>query len=68
MCAAPGGKSIHLAKAKGGTTKVLSRDISWEKLELIEENRVRCHADNMQIDGEEYSLRELHLEDSSESK
>ena len=42
MCAAPGGKSIHLAKAKGGTTKVLSRDISWEKLELIEENRVRC--------------------------
>ena len=50
MCAAPGGKSIHLAKAKGGTTKVLSRDISWEKLELIEENRVRCHADNMQIE------------------
>ena len=36
MCAAPGGKSIHLAKAKGGTTKVLSRDISWEKVELIE--------------------------------
>ena len=50
VCAAPGGKSIHLAKAKGGTTKVLSRDISWEKLELIEENRVRCHADNMQIE------------------
>lgn len=50
MCAAPGGKSIHLAMAKGGTTKVLSRDISWEKLELIEENKVRCHADNMQIE------------------
>ncbi len=50
MCAAPGGKSIHLAKVKGGTTKVLSRDISWEKLELIEENRVRCHADNMQVE------------------
>ena len=29
---------------------MLSRDISWEKLELIEENRVRCHADNMQIE------------------
>ena len=50
MCAAPGGKSIHMAKAQGGTTQVLSRDLSWEKLDLIEENKERCHADNMQIE------------------
>ena len=50
MCAAPGGKSIHLAKAQRGTTSVLSRDISWDKLDLIEENKERCHADNMQIE------------------
>ena len=50
ICAAPGGKSIHMAKAQGGTTKVLSRDLSWEKLDLIEENKERCHADNMQIE------------------
>lgn len=50
VCAAPGGKSIYLAKAQGGTTHVLSRDISEEKLGLIEENRARCHADNMQIE------------------
>lgn len=49
VCAAPGGKSIYLAMAQGKTTKVLSRDISEEKLALIEENRVRCHADNLTL-------------------
>lgn len=29
---------------------MLSRDISWDKLDLIEENKERCHADNMQIE------------------
>ena len=48
VCAAPGGKSIHMAKA--AACHVISRDISYEKLELIEENKIRCHADNMEIE------------------
>lgn len=49
VCAAPGGKGIHLAKALEGSGKVLCRDISEEKLALIEENRLRCHADNIKL-------------------
>lgn len=42
VCAAPGGKSIHLADQMGDVGVVDSRDLSYEKLSLIEENAVRC--------------------------
>lgn len=45
ICAAPGGKSI-LASEKA--KRVLSRDISENKVSLIEENLERMHADNVE--------------------
>lgn len=45
ICAAPGGKSI-LASEKA--RKVLSRDVSENKVSLIEENLKRMHADNVE--------------------
>lgn len=46
VCAAPGGKSV-LAAEKAG--KVLSRDISEDKAELLRETRARMQMDNMEI-------------------
>ncbi|MBR5248490.1 MAG: 16S rRNA (cytosine(967)-C(5))-methyltransferase RsmB [Lachnospiraceae bacterium] len=46
ICAAPGGKSLLAAeKAK----EVLSRDVSFDKLSLIEENADRMQANNLTV-------------------
>ena len=46
ICAAPGGKSLLAAeKAK----KVLARDVSFDKLALIEENAERMQAKNLSV-------------------
>ncbi len=47
VCAAPGGKSLHLAELLQGTGFVEARDLTEEKVSLIEENRVRCGASNV---------------------
>lgn len=44
ICAAPGGKSLLAAEK---AAKVLSRDVSDRKIELIEENLERMQADNV---------------------
>lgn len=49
MCAAPGGKTIHIADKLNGTGKVYSRDISGKKVLLIKENVDRCGLDNVEI-------------------
>ncbi len=46
ICAAPGGKSLYAAQKAG---KVLSRDVSFVKLEQMEENRIRMGAQNMEL-------------------
>lgn len=46
VCAAPGGKSL-LASEKVGEGRVLSRDVSENKVSLIEENIARMGADNI---------------------
>lgn len=38
VCAAPGGKALHLAELLGGTGYVEARDLTAYKVELIEEN------------------------------
>lgn len=48
VCAAPGGKSIHLAQLLKGTGMVEARDLTEYKVELIEENIGRCGVKNMQ--------------------
>lgn len=47
VCAAPGGKSIHLAEKLGGTGHVAARDLSAQKVALIEENIARCGLKNI---------------------
>ena len=47
VCAAPGGKSLHLADKLKGTGMVEARDLTEAKVALIEENRQRCHAENL---------------------
>ncbi len=38
VCAAPGGKSLHVADMLNGTGMVEARDLTWQKVALIEEN------------------------------
>ncbi len=47
VCAAPGGKSIHLADMLKGTGWVDARDLTWQKVSLIEENAARCGLTNL---------------------
>ncbi len=42
VCAAPGGKSIHVADLLNGTGHVEARDLTDYKVSLIEENIERC--------------------------
>ncbi|MDE6640280.1 MAG: 16S rRNA (cytosine(967)-C(5))-methyltransferase RsmB [Acetatifactor sp.] len=46
VCAAPGGKSIFAAEK---AAKVLSRDVSEEKTDLIRENVTRMRAENIEV-------------------
>ncbi|MBS0205261.1 MAG: 16S rRNA (cytosine(967)-C(5))-methyltransferase RsmB [Planctomycetes bacterium] len=45
VCAAPGGKTCHLAELMNNTGHVLATDVRPERLRLIEENRARLGAD-----------------------
>ena len=47
VCAAPGGKTIHLADQMNGTGIVDCRDISIEKIMKIQENQLRCGFSNI---------------------
>jgi 23S rRNA U2552 (ribose-2'-O)-methylase RlmE/FtsJ len=47
ICAAPGGKSIHVADLLNGTGHVESRDLTDYKVGLIEENIFRCGFKNV---------------------
>lgn len=47
VCAAPGGKSTHLAEKMQGTGTVEARDLTEYKIGLIEENIVRHACTNM---------------------
>lgn len=47
VCAAPGGKSAHIAEKMAGTGMVEARDVTAYKVELMEENIQRCRLSNM---------------------
>lgn len=49
VCAAPGGKTFHAADRLHGTGRVLSRDLTEYKTDLIEENKERMHYDNVEV-------------------
>ena len=48
MCAAPGGKSLHLAKLMNNTGRIISFDVSEKKVELLEENIERSGFSNIE--------------------
>lgn len=45
VCAAPGGKTCHLAELMNNTGSIIATDVRPERLRLIEENRERLGAD-----------------------
>lgn len=45
VCAAPGGKTCHLAELMNNTGTIVATDVRPERLRLIEENRERLGAD-----------------------
>ena len=49
LCAAPGGKSLHLADRLAGTGKVFAADVSPEKTARIFENISRCGFENVHV-------------------
>ena len=50
VCAAPGGKSMHLADLLAGSGSVTACDLTEEKADLIRENRDRCGFENLQVE------------------
>ncbi len=57
VCAAPGGKSLHVAELLKGTGSVRSRDLTEMKVDLIRENIERSNMKNMVA--EVWDAREL---------
>ncbi len=49
LCAAPGGKSLHMADKMAGYGTVDARDLTEYKTDLIQENMQRAGAINMQV-------------------
>jgi 16S rRNA (cytosine967-C5)-methyltransferase len=49
LCAAPGGKSLHLAELMENTGQLLAVDKSAAKLELLKQNRQRLGLTNIQV-------------------
>lgn len=49
MCAAPGGKTAHIATLMDGTGKVLATDVEPERLKLVEETVGRLRLPNIEV-------------------
>lgn len=49
VCAAPGGKSLHIADKLHGTGLVEARDLTEYKVELIEKTIARCKVKNIAV-------------------
>lgn len=50
VCAAPGGKTTHVAQLLNQTGQVIARDLHEEKLKLISENAQRLNLKNIKIE------------------
>jgi len=50
VCAAPGGKTFHAADRAGKTGRVIARDLTENKTDLIEENKERLHFPTVKIE------------------
>jgi 16S rRNA (cytosine967-C5)-methyltransferase len=50
VCAAPGGKSTHLAEKLENKGRIISRDLTDTKTEIIKENMLRLDLKNIQVE------------------
>lgn len=50
VCGAPGGKSLHIADKLKGTGRVIVRDLTEEKIRLVEENIARTGFTNIEAE------------------
>ena len=62
MCAAPGGKSLHMGDKMEGYGTVDARDISQAKVELIEENILRASSINVQAKVQDAAVFDVESE------
>ena len=62
MCAAPGGKSLHIGDKMEGFGTVDARDISQYKVNLIEENIQRLNSINVQAKVQDATIFEVESE------
>lgn len=66
LCAAPGGKSLHLGDKMEGYGTVDARDISQSKVELIEENLTRANCINVQAKVQDATVFDVDSELSAD--
>lgn len=62
LCGAPGGKSVFAASLAGKTGEVISRDLTEEKVALIEENMERLGISNMKAEVYDASKYDENME------
>ena len=62
MCAAPGGKSLHIGDKMEGFGTVDARDISQYKVNLIEENIQRLNSINVQAKVQDATIFDVESE------
>ena len=66
VCAAPGGKSSHLAEKMEGTGMVEARDLTEYKVSLIEENIMRHGLENMNAVQKDATLYDSDSEEKAD--
>lgn len=66
VCAAPGGKSIHMAEMLHGTGKVIARDLTRLKVAKIEENIMRCQVENIQAECADARILDVKMEEKAD--
>ena len=66
VCAAPGGKSIHVADLLNGTGHVEARDLTDYKVSLIEENIHRCGFSNISAKRADATIQDETVKESAD--
>ncbi len=66
VCAAPGGKSMLAAEKLKGTGKVISRDVSEEKVAYIDENRERLGLEHVVTEVFDATVYDASLEQKAD--
>ncbi len=66
LCAAPGGKALHMAELLGGSGTVDARDRTEKKTRLIEENNRRTKYDNIKISVADATVFDANIEEKAD--